>query len=290
MVSLISIQATRAQAADCGDRHKDIVVGGTVGFQDMADPANTARLRATCRVGLYIHDYIWSNHTVSKRVDSQTQRTILNVFKDTGPQVVEIGATRTPDIYWGKYYPAHYINAGVNASQAHVDGVPRLSMDQWKAYVDKGKAYGLKILAPIFAPNGGQWKTAAFADHKWDEIRAEAIYGGGITIDAPPHYFLGTASGYQKFVEDEIRWAQGAHIQATYIISPNNSGADFLKDTITLLKQLEADHALPDFYIVENYRGLPVDPNYLNAVGNENNPISINGVALWIAEHMRSQD
>jgi hypothetical protein len=280
-VTALHRDAPAARAADCDDRRKDIVVGGTVGFADMADPSNTARLRATCRVGLYLHDYIWST-----RLDHQTQKAILDVFQDTGPQVVEIGATRSPNIFWSTYYPSHFINAGVNAYQAHVDGVGRLSLDQWKAYVDGGRAYGIKIVSPIFSPNTGQWKNAPFADPKWDDIRTEALYGGGITIDSPPFFFLNSQPGYQSFVEDEIRWARSSHIQATYIISPNMAAANFQRRTIALLNKLKADHALPDFYIVENYRPLPVDPNYLNAVGNEDNPVSINGVALWLAEHI----
>ena len=43
----------------CSDQTKPIAVGGVDGFQSFANPANTAILRASCKVSLYIHDYIW---------------------------------------------------------------------------------------------------------------------------------------------------------------------------------------------------------------------------------------
>jgi hypothetical protein len=257
----------------------DIAIGGTAGFDEFADPGKTCRLRATHRVRLYIHDYIWT------RSSKQTDQNILKVFEGTGPHVVEIGATRDPDKFWNYYYKDKYLSCGVKADQAHVNGVGRLSAHQWNMFVAGGKAAGLKVIAPVFAPNSGQWKNAPFKDAKWNIIRAEAISGRGLTVDSPPNIFLSAEPGYREFIEEEIRWAKSKNLQSTFIISPNVSGKDFRKDTIELIKKLEADHALPDFYVVENYRPLPIDPNYLNWIGDEKNPISINGVALWLAKH-----
>jgi hypothetical protein len=54
-------------------------------------------------------------------------------------------------------------------------------------------------------------------------------------------------------------------------------------DTKALVKKLKADGALPDFYVLENYRPLPVALGYVNTVGPESNPNSIAAVATWVA-------
>jgi hypothetical protein len=275
-----SVSTQKVRAAACGSGETDIAVGGTVGFAEMADPNNTTRLRATCRAGLYIHDYIWG-----RLPNDQAREAILKVFHGTGPEVVEIGATTHIGQYWNQYYTNRFIRLGVKADQAEVDGVYRLTVPEWKLFVDGGRAVGIKVIAPIFSPNGGEWKNAPFDDAKWDDVRTEARYGGGISIDSPPNFFLASQPGYQAFVEDELRWARSSGLQATLIISPNTSGTQFEADTIAAIKKLTADHALPTFYVVENYRPLPVAPGYLNAIGSEDNPISINGVALWVADH-----
>jgi hypothetical protein len=275
-----SVAATHASATACGNQATDIAVGGTAGFEAMEDPANTERLRATCRVRLYLHDYGWNNLPTPQARDS-----VLKAFAGTGPAAVELGAVKHPDQYWGNYYTKIYLRRGVIADQAHINAATTVSMDNWKTFVDGGKTVGLKVVSPVFAPNTNQWKGAPFTDPKWDDIRARASYGGGLTVDSPPSYFLSQPPDYRTFVEAELRWARNHGLQATLIMSPSISGPSFGPDAVKVLDQLTEDKSLPTFLIVENYRPLPVDPSYVNVVGSENNPNSINGVALKVVEH-----
>jgi hypothetical protein len=137
---------------------------------------------------------------------------------------------------------------------------------------------------PRFLAGSGQWKTDNFDSPRWDDVKAKALYGGGITIDSPPNFFLKNPPGYQQFVEAELRWARSKGLQATAILSPNVSGKAFPDATKQMIQKLKQDDALPTFYIVENYRPLPVDPKYVNWVGPESNPYSIAAVARWVAE------
>jgi hypothetical protein len=281
-----NVMAPSAQSASNVEKQIDISVGGTVGFEDLAKPNNTARLRRTGRVNLYLHDYIWSRTPASQRAE------ILKVFKDTGPQVLEQGCHHTSDEFWNKYYKKNYVDCGVTALQSHVNGYiggnkpHSYTLAEFKSFVDGGRKLGIEVFSPVFAPNSkGEW-ALPFADSKWDTIRAAAAYGGGITIDSPPSYFMAAKPGYQKFVEDEIKWARKAHIKSTFMISPMSSGMHFRDLTKALVNKLKDDHALPDHWIVENYRPAEkVTPDYPNAIGNEANPVSITGVALWLAEH-----
>jgi hypothetical protein len=137
---------------------------------------------------------------------------------------------------------------------------------------------------PRFLAGSGQWKTDNFDSPRWDDVKAKALYGGGITIDSPPNFFLKNPPGYQQFVEAELRWARSKGLQATAILSPNVSGKAFPDATKQMIQKLKQDDALPTFYIVENYRPLSVDPKYVNLVGPESNPYSIAAVARWVAE------
>jgi len=271
-----------AVAQSCGNQKPDIAIGGTVNFDSLSDPANSAQLRATCRVSLYIHDYAWTRMLTSDDV----RKSVLKVFAGTGPTVIELGIFESGGMKaWDKYRQL-YQPLGVHADQDEAGGITRVTVDQWKAFVDEGRALGVRVVAPIFSPNSGQWEGSPFSSSKWDDLRTEAQYGGGLTVDSPPRVFFKLPKGYQDFVEDEMRWARQAGLQATYIISPNVSKTHFAADSEKLVAKLSADGALPTFWIVENYRPAEkVEPGYPNAVGSENDPLTVTGVALWIAQH-----
>jgi hypothetical protein len=273
---------TPAAAQSCAGQKPDIAVGGTVNFDALADPSNSAQLRATCRVTLYIHDYAWTKMLASDDV----RTSILKTFKSTGPVVLELGIFESGgQTAWGKYRQL-YQPLGVQADQDYAGGVLRVTVDAWKAYVDEGRSLGVRVVAPIFSPNSGQWRDDPWSSHRWDDFRTEAQYGGGLAVDVPPRIFFKFGKGYDEFVEDELRWARQAGLQATYLISPNVSKTNFAADTQRLVAQLTADGALPTFWVVENYRPREkVEPGYPNAVGSENDPLTVTGVALWLAQH-----
>jgi hypothetical protein len=104
-------------------------------------------------------------------------------------------------------------------------------------------------------------------------------------VDSPPSFFLRNPIGYQRFVEDELRWARAEGLVATLIISPpGGSGGDFAAYTKLMLRQLSSENALPTAYVVENYRSHP-PPDFRNLVGSESDIQSVAGVALWVAQN-----
>lgn len=268
-----------ASAAACGVAPRNVAVGGVDGFEAFANPANSRALRANCHIRLYIHDYIW---TRLKGGDA-TRLAILHAFAGTGPAALELGASIDADDYWNNRYVRLYTDLGVRADMASVNGADGLTAPQWRAYVDAGRAHGVKIIAPVFSPNTGGWKQGNFANPIWNDIKAKALYGGGLTIDAPPYFFFWYAPAYRRFVEDEVRWAKANHLMSTWIISPDSSGPHFLSDTQKLLKRLKADRATPASFIVENYLPLPYKPGYLNVVGNDTQLNSVANVGLDVA-------
>jgi hypothetical protein len=270
-----------ALAQSCAGQKPDIAVGGTVNFDALADPSNSAQLRASCRVTLYIHDFAWTRMLASDDV----RTSILKTFAGTGPDVIELGIFKSGGMEaWDKYRKL-YAPLGVKADQDYAGGITKVTVDQWKSFVDEGRSLGLRLVIPIFSPNSGQWEDNPFSSAAWNDLRTEAQYGGGIAVDAPPRIFFKNAKGYQDFIEDEMRWARQAGLQATFIISPNISKTHFAADTQKLFAKLSADGALPTFWIVENYRPPEkVEPGYPNAVGSENDPLTVTGVALWLAQ------
>ncbi|WP_234744993.1 hypothetical protein [Burkholderia sp. WTPI3] len=262
---------------------RNIAVGGVDGFEALADPSNSAALRSTGRVSLYIHKYIWDN------TNPDLHKTVGSVFDGTGPAVIEVGETSLPQVYWSKLNE-QFKSAGIFPGAAYVNA-PKvmqssLTLPKWKSYVDVARSYGVKIVAPVRTPNMNEWETSNFSDGKWDSVREMAKYGGGLVVDSPPYYFLARPEGYRKFVEDEIIWAKEQGIQAILIISPPYNGGDFLKPTEQMIALLRKDGALPTNYVVENYRSKP-PVGFKNVIGSERDPMTVLGVAMWLARNVK---
>jgi hypothetical protein len=276
-------------AFGCPGHTKPIAVGGIDGYQSLANPANTTALRNSCKASLYIHTYIWS------RLKNGMRRKILAVFKGTGPEMLELNETPRPENLFGSYYKNNYLDLGVVAHIATVNGPNRLSLPQWKAYVQAARADGLRIVAPDFAPNIGQdWHNDKVDLHVWNQSKRRALIGGGLAIDAPPAFFLRdtlfrSAHAYQHFIVHEIHWTNRHHLPSILIISPNIAGRRFLFDTQSMIAYLKRHNAIPTNYVVENYFPLPWPKHFVNLVGSENDPNSVTGVALWMTRLIPSQ-
>ena len=128
------------------------------------------------------------------------------------------------------------------------------------------------------------------------DVREMALYGGGITVDAPPKQFFNNiplgANGqgrleYQAITEGEVAWANSVGIRSEWIISPNTSGVNYNSQTQQLIRTLETNatgsHAdIPTEYVVENY-GTTASIETNNPIGSETIPNTEMGVALWLA-------
>jgi hypothetical protein len=264
---LVLAQTSASQSCSGDPR---ISVGGVGGFASLADPAATASLRRSC-VGLYIHAEGW------KPIDDATKAAILANFKGTGPAAVELGFTEAPDGYFGKFYQTVFIDKGVNADTALINGLCKDGPDSALKYIAVAKRFGLTKVAVVFSPNHGQYKTAGFADPQFDCVRTAAKAGGALAIDSPPHVFFALKSGYQQFVMDEIRWANSNGIPTYFIISPNGSQSRLAQESNLLVDTLAANQAVPSNYVFEAYCKLCTDTYH--QVGTENDPTSVVGVA-----------
>lgn len=101
-----------------------------------------------------------------------------------------------------------------------------------------GRSVGIASITPIVAPNAA-WKphsrifpptSREYYDLNssfYDLARFEASYGGGIALDTPPNFFLsgGSGRGYQRFVEQAIRWGNAQGIRTTDWFHPILLGA-----------------------------------------------------------------
>lgn len=280
LASSLAAFSARTFAGNCIKSESTVFVGGVIGFDALERAATSASFRDTCRAGLYIHAYIWA-----KLSDQQRQK-ILSNFSGL-PTEVEIGIPRNAENWFKQVFKKQYLDMGVNAKHAHVNGFNEQKFADWSNFVKIARAYQLEVIAPVFSPNGGQYKRVPFSSSSWDYLREGAKIGGGLTTDSPPTFFLGQPEAYRNFVVDEIKWANGEGLRSTFIVSPNKAGPNFMDDTQRAVDYLDKRRALPTAWVVENYDAV-VSASYVNSVGDENNKNTVLGVANWLARHVGS--
>lgn len=260
--------ARGGNASSCGGQR--FAVGGVTGFRSLADSDATGQLREKYDVSLYIHAEAW------RTLDDQTRSRILQNFSGTGPAVIELGYNPTGDSFFRHFYKPVFIDKGVHAEVALINGLCQDGLDNAKTYVDAARTYGLQKVAIVFTPNSGQYASYPFEDPRWTCAREIAKYGGAIAIDAPPHFYLNQPAGYRTFVEQEIRWAKDNGVKQYYILSPNASGEKFFDEAKQTIATL-AGSGLPSNFVFETYdihRG-----DMANQVGSETEPDTVAGVA-----------
>lgn len=265
-------------AASCRGSRATVFVGGVTGFNSLANPGNTKLLRQTCRVGLYIHRYIWT------KTPPDVNRAILSAFSGESMNV-ELDIVKNPEEWFRTDYRRIYTDVGVKTKHVHVNGFDAQHLDIWRRFVSAGKSCGLETIAPIFSPNRHQFENAPFELPSWDYLRDGAKLGGALTTDAPPQFFWEQPRDYRRFIVDELRWANNEGLESTFIVSPRSSGNNFLRDTQETVDFLDRSGAMPNKWIVENY-----DPkaalSYPNRIGSEDEGQTILGVALWLAKNV----
>ncbi len=268
--ALLPGHAASAQTA-CAHQPR-VSLGGVTGFSSLADPAATQQLRASCNVGLYIHAEAW------RPLDAASRGRILANFRGTGLAVVELGYVNSPHGYFSNFYKPTFLDQGVRSDTALINGLCHDGRPGALAYIAVARQYGLANVAVVFAPNSGQFRTSRFSDPQWDCVRAAAMAGGALAVDAPPHVFSALKAPYQSFVMDELHWARQNGLKSFFIISPNGSGPRFAGETDRMLDVLAANGATPSNVVFETYDIQRTDA--ANMVGEERQPGSVAGVAL----------
>ena len=297
-----------SRASQCSDRY--ISVGGTGGFNALANRDLTTALLATGHVRLYEH----ANAIASAIEDSPLSDpyAILNaieaVFSGTGPGEAELGYVGAnyftlPAKSYPGYYQYQYVGSGLNPNAANVN-VPdrppwairfdRRNVQAWKLWVQAARSVGIASMAPIVAPNAA-WKphSRIFPPTRreyydlnssfYDLARFEASYGGGIALDAPPHFFLtgGSGRGYQDFIEQAIRWGDAQRIRTTVLVSPYPNRRSFSHDTEDFVSVLLKHRAIPTEWAVDDYED--TNPDDVRAMGPDTRANTTTNVGLWLA-------
>jgi hypothetical protein len=296
----------------CANTEEYVSVGGTAGFNALVSPNFTTALLATGRARLYEH----ANAIAAAISDSPPSKpyAILNaieaVFSGTGAGEAELGYVGAsyftlPAKSYPAYYQYQYVASGLSPNAANVD-VPyrppsairfdRRNIRTWKRWVQAGRFVGIASMAPIVAPNAA-WKphSRIFPPTRreyydlnssfYDLTRFEALYGAGIALDTPPNFFLsgGSGPGYQRFIEQAIRWGNAHNIRTTVLVSPYPTRRAFLHDSQKFVGVLVAHGAIPTEWAVDDYEN--TNPNDARAMGPDTRANTTTNVGLWLARN-----
>ena len=207
----------------------------------------------------------------------------------TNPESNNLGGWLTNN--FGNYTYV-YKDQGLAPAEAHVNvnaGISWTAGDvaSWDGYVDNSRAVGILNVAPLesgAAPNEDPvqpFATSAF----YAGIRSAALYGGGLEIELPSYYWSHVSSSIQQTVIEEIRWCAANGLRSSILVNSQTDFAgdpdpNFAADTIAMLKQLEAEDALPSQVVLENDNGTDIGYYFDSAQGDVN---SLNAVALDVA-------
>lgn len=273
---LVRRQVSATPLNSCPNREAiHIHVGGVIGFEALQSESATRLLRKSCRAGLYLHANSWV------RTKPEIQKKILNAFSGLNVDV-ELPLTKDPGDWFKKIYARKFVDAGVQATRAHVNGLRPHRLREWDEFVDAAKQHGLVTISPVFSPNSGQYRDRPFSHESWAYLKEAASLGGGITVDSPSDFFFAQSEGYRQFIFDQIKWAKANSVTSTFIVSPGRAQDKFLDKTKQVFDSLKEADSMPDHFVVENYPK-KAPKNYLNVVGDETDTHTILGVALWLA-------
>jgi hypothetical protein len=297
-------------SGECAHLGQYVSVGGTGGFNTLANSDFTTALLAAGHAKLYEH----GNAVASAIADSPPAKpyAILNaiemVFGGTGPGEAELGWVGSnyftlPGSY--HYYQYQYVNSGLNPNSANVNVPYRppsaihltpANIRAWKMWTQAGKSVGIESMAPIVAPNI-TWeagnpifppKRAEYYDINsrfYALSRFEASYGGAIAFDTPSKFFLagGSGRGYQSFIEQAIRWGNAQGLRTTVLVSPYSGHDGFSEDTAKFVRVLTLHNAVPSEWAVDDYEN--TNPNDAKAMGPDTVANTTTNVALWLVSN-----
>lgn len=288
-------------------RDLQVVVGGINDYQALSSRTNFINGMSTGRLGLYQH---WFGVVFENERD--LNRDIATTWKYTTPGEIEtnlwdpnffhVGSNASVLDGLGISYYSNWLSSGLSATMQNVNfGDPFLmspaemakTVTDFKNLTDASRAVGIATTAPVYSPNGGLAPSAIQSGATWMSerflpIRQMALYGGALTIDAPPSYFFNQSPAYQGFCEAQIRWAEANHLRTTVILSPDDSGSNFLDDAKRFVRALASANAIPTQWAVENYVAIgdyaPGDGVYPNPIGSELKANTVAQVATYLAK------
>lgn len=267
----------------------EIFVGGTIAPGTLADGATTTRLRASGRVGLYLHEL----ETEGMDRDG-TSGNVAALFP--GSMVAELGLPLRNGAYsrsdangfFVQAYPKLFTKHGFHPAAANINGLDpsgkTQSLADWKDYAAIARTNGIVSLAPFADPNGPAWPLD-FKDLFWGFMKSVCLQMGGLAVDSPPGYFWGQSEGYRQHDLAKVAWAVSHSLRASVVISPWGKPASFLEDTKRFVAFFVDHKVLPTEWVVETYDdpAKPAHPG--NPLGSEGQAGTVDAVALWVAQN-----
>lgn len=264
-----------------------VFVGGTLGAETLASAETTRRLRATGRVGLYLHEL---GTEVMARAGVSAE--VAALF--AGPSVAEFGLPERDAAYshvdavnfFNQPFPRLFSSVGFHPFAANVNGLDPTgahdTLADWEDYRVVAGQGGVTSLAPFADPNGTAWPLV-FDDPFWDYFRSVCLAVGGMAVDSPPGFFWQQSEAYRHHDVEKVRWAVAQGLRVSVVISPWGRAEDFLGDTRRFVAYLGANGALPTEWVVETYDD-PARPRMPgNPLGSEEEAGTVDSVALWVA-------
>ena len=265
-----------------------VLVGGTgPNFATLADPVAHAALLSQGNIGLYEH----ANGVAAL---TPAQRAALYAtwgLPATGQRrsLGEVGAPVPVDAgylsYFGGTYPPEVnmnavSGAGVGSGTYTAvlgDARPGITyqgyysaadLTNMRASIAAAMAAGAQNVGVVLTPNAaGVDLDDAFATSPYyANVRAAALAGGALTLDAPPSFWAALGAPYQSIVSQEIGWGNANHLRTSLILSPFATAADasghtggcgfdpsMLANARRELGALIAAGTVPTQFVVESY-------------------------------------
>lgn len=165
-------------------------------------------------------------------------------------------------------------------------------LEQMKSAIRGANAHGAGNIAIFSTQNiqigsatvrGGDFDDSVATGAYFANMRAAALYAGGVALDVPPSYYIARPLRYQHYVAQVVRWRRAQHIRVSLTVSPHADGCRFddafMENTKKLVTDLRRSHAMPTQWVVERY-----DPkNCGNDLADDSTPESLNAIALYLA-------
>jgi hypothetical protein len=167
---------------------------------------------------------------------------------------------------------------------------------KWPARVDTNLTRGVKSCT-MLAPHVMERYPDGFYDVQNEIKRRQIMESYGSSVDAPTHLFVRqTEAGakYRQTVYDATDFCHRNGRKFLFLISPNASGDNFLRDAIQTVHYLEDNDRIPDFYGVLIYGlswGINLTPESLiNTAGDVVCANTVTGVSRWLLKHARADE
>jgi hypothetical protein len=248
--------------------------GNNMGMTDLAVAGNSDYIRSK-GARLMVHELAWTR-SLDTPVVASTVPTLFGAAPMWESSMPSTQATNTLFRYCVPKWPSGAWCLVVNSANDIAD-----------FQVLRNATYGkANRIAPIFAPNSGQWQADSWSSTKWNYLRTNAKVGRGLCTDAPPYFYLAQAAGYKTFIADMIKWANAqTDVQSIAYLHPGTS-ANFLQQTISMTNDLINRGATPDVYCPSSYYGGTNSASLAHPIGSEDGDANqILRVARYLLDH-----